>query len=99
MLHVPHSDKELGLNRVFSVSSNWFNLLSLKGSQMLLTDGEDLLHSSGLRPCSAFHTATLLCLCYTVSSSHAYFRKRNRAMSWRCDTVVVTEQAGDHPRN
>lgn len=77
MLHAPHSDKELGPNRVFSISSNCFNLLSLGRSQMLLTDGEDLLHSSGLRPCSAFHTETLCCFCHTVSSSHAFFRRRN----------------------
>lgn len=54
MLRAPRSDKELGPNRVFSISSNWFNPLSLRGSQLLLTDREDLLHSSGSRPCSAF---------------------------------------------
>lgn len=76
MLRAPHSDKELGPNRVFSISSNWFNPLSLRGSQMLLTDGEDLLHSSGLRPCSAF-LQQLSFASVTVSSSHAFFRRRN----------------------
>lgn len=65
---------------------------------MLLTDGGDLLHSSGLRPCSAFHTKALLCLCHMVSSSHTFFQ-RTEPRAGRRDTVVVTEQAGDHPRN
>lgn len=68
---------------------------------MLLTDGGDLLHSNGLRPCSAFHTKALLCLCHMVSSSHTFFQRTEPRVGdviqlWSQNKLVITPGTEHH---